>query len=272
MREDGFTFQHLFQQLPIFEAEQAIVVACFKAGLRACEVDRHSNPLAQYPISIVQARMQRPFVFGFGVVEVVRQAQLSIATQQAIVRMALQQIDPLTSNGIPYGLMIMLSFLAKTGALNAVTFDSVMGISDRTETLAWQPTELEWLLQWLVVQPVSPSTQCRWLQSIASQLSTVELGEGLIAFIAQHPQLPEGFKQQVYRALMAEDPIASISVEPQVLQARVYTDEMVLATLITGVPQAIDASASPADLGAQLQPTACLIPLSIRQKAAALQQ
>jgi hypothetical protein len=234
--ERFFDLQQFFQDLAIPQSEHAEVEKCFTKGVVAYY--QHIFGYDKYgknPTEMIAERMYEPYVFGFGAVVGVRSQKLAIATRQAIVKYTFQQVDPTEEYGIPYGLPILLSFLAETKVLDAATFRSVLLMAIATNTYAleeMQRQEMLSLLDWIITQSVMPeSEQIWWLQLLPCQINKPAIGKPFAEHLLQHPQLSDAFKRELCQAWLSDQPTGTAPLAAQVFLTQLSTDESALEAL-----------------------------------------
>lgn len=241
MREEAsFKIQQFFTTLEIPVAEQPIVQHCLVHGL--VNYYRHiygHDKYGSYPEFLLQERLHEPYILGFGVVQVVRHPELALTTQQQVVKYALQQIDPTEEFGIPYGLLVILGFLARSHLLEASTFRAVLliavGCSHHAEFENWEKSDLFSLLEWLLAPgEIDPKEQVWWLQVLATQLMKPHLGVAFTDYILQHPAPSLDWKQEMCRAWLSDRAFGQMPIEVQVLTANLQSDESAFESMLMG--------------------------------------
>ncbi len=151
--------------------------------------------------------LRHPYVFGFGAVEVARDAALDLNTRLAVVRSAITRLRPLEDNGVPHGLPALLSFLAGAGALHRVAFQVVMIAADMAGDLYddWQTDEARVLLDWLIGKSELPDADAMWwLYYLFSHCHKVPTGKAMFQFVLDHPAWPNEVKRDLCLAVLAE--------------------------------------------------------------------
>lgn len=225
-----------FQRFAIPETEHAAVEACLSRGVTAYaqQVLGHS-PREDWPNPFDY--LNQPIVFGFAALEIVRDSTLAIATQQTIVHHTLGLIDPTERGGVPYGLPVFLSFLAKTGSLSAATFRSILLVAESNSQNPfdlWTEDELVALFDWLVTQStLAEEEQVWWIQHLSCYAQSLPLGQRLQTELLDHPALTAGFKRKLCLAWLADSPQGQPPMERQVLQARLH-GETVMEAIFMG--------------------------------------
>jgi tetratricopeptide (TPR) repeat protein len=71
-------------------------------------------------------RMQEPFIFGYGAVEVLKEKSISSASKLKFLPYALEVMQPGLEQGVPYGLVSMLGYAASEGDLSIEEFMMAM--------------------------------------------------------------------------------------------------------------------------------------------------
>lgn len=267
-QSDRFDINQLFETLTIPPDEQEEALKALKEGLTAhYHYTTGDAPIASLSLHLLQT----PFVAGFGVVEAIRSTKLSIDTRKALVKWVLQTIDPTEKSGIPFGLPVMLSFLASVSALSTATFRTVMlaARSDRHNLFdALKAPELVTLLDWLLeTADLSQAEQIWWLQFLACQLDKAHLGDRLTDHVLHHPYPSDAFKRQVCHAWLSQQAMGDRPMAREVLKTRIQIGESAFEAMVLGGPprstHAPDDDVDPLDLS-QLLP---LIPNYMKRRA-----
>lgn len=78
------------------------------------------------PADHIPERMTEPFVFGYGALAVLQHKSIGDETKLKIVQYALAVMEPDAEDGLPYGLITLVGYLAKAGALPLSLFHYAM--------------------------------------------------------------------------------------------------------------------------------------------------
>lgn len=233
--EDRFEFGQFFQALQIPDGDRPEVERCLLMGLRICDRLPDDSPLSAQ-LARLERRGHLLWVYGFGVVEGVRSPSLAIETRQRLVQFALQELDPTEKQGVPYGLPVMLSFLAQTGVLDGATFRSVMLLACAPGYPFSDPLQVDegrGLLDWLVLRSgFAVDEQLWWLQAIAPHLENPDLGIPLADHLLHHPQLSVEFRRSLCQGWLSPTRVGELPLAPEVLQAQLHGDEMILQQVL----------------------------------------
>ena len=230
MQEEGsFSSQQFFLELAIHQAEQAEVEDCLVRGLEFYYRYVYGyDKYGEYPEFLVQERMYEPFIFGFGAVEVVRRSNLSIETRQKVVQYTWRQIRPMEEYGIPYGLPVLLSFLARTEVLEAPLFRSIllMAAVERHHLFdELHKDELLSLLDWMTAQAnLPPGEQLWWVQFLSSYCDKPHLGKPMMEHLLLHPRLATTCKRDLCRAWLSKEPRGKPPAQWIALKAKLQGD------------------------------------------------
>lgn len=149
--------------------------------------------------------MGEPYIFGFGMVEVLRAKRgIKETTKLAICQYTLQTIQPEAEYGVPHGLIVLASYLVETGYLTADIFRAAMQATNllRHWIWPWQIEEALALSNWLVVQETIPDQEkLFWLWHLSMQLNdNYHFGKKLVNHWLEHPDLSNDVKKSWCRA------------------------------------------------------------------------
>lgn len=212
--DDDFGFFDLEEFFAVLEInakkEQKQVETCFARGLEAYynhiygydKYGKHLNWL-------INERMQEPYIFGYGMVEVLRHEKISDATKAKIAHYTLQIINPDLETGIPYGLIVSLSFVAQKGMLPANVFRAVMHLTqiDREWGRGWQMKEAISLSEWLITTDKMPQEEKIWWlwYFVLAFEYNAQTGKKVVDFWLTHPGLSVEERQELCWAWLSKD-------------------------------------------------------------------
>lgn len=219
-----FSFKQLYRELEIPKEEQAEVKACLLAGVSNFRASHRYTRLYTD-----NALLELPYVLGFGALEVIRNSSLSLDTRYKVVGYVIKEANPVIEDGIPHGLMAMLSFLAALGLLNVLLFRSIMAIMDMISNAMfddWQPDEARALVDWIVAKADMPEEERRWwLYYLLSHCRRPDLGKNLFQFCLDHPAWSADAKSQVCRLVLDPHPELNPPAEWRAVKAMLAGDE-----------------------------------------------
>jgi hypothetical protein len=89
-------------------------------------------PLHLITEAFMETKLSSPYIFGYALVAILSNRRLSRLTKIKVCQYALDQMDPLEGEGIPYGLVNMLAFLAREGMLVMPVFGLLLFMLDYT--------------------------------------------------------------------------------------------------------------------------------------------
>jgi len=222
----GFDLKRFYQQLDIPLAEQKLVAFCLERGLKSYYGCVYGDA-KKAPAGGLRARMQQPFVFGFGVVEITRQAALSPETRLKTVGHALEQIDVEAEYGTPHGLPAMLSFLAHADRLEPELFRSVMIAADFEGGLFedWPLEEVLELLNWVLERADLPAAErLWWVWYIALRGEPPALCRSLAETLLAHAALTPAEKCALCRGWLDDEPVGQAPAQWEAMQAMLHGD------------------------------------------------
>jgi hypothetical protein len=228
--DDRFELHQFFNDLTIPVAEQPIVKACLVNGLAAYYQDLYGyDKYGKYPEALLPERMYEPYIMGYGAVEVVRCSNLSVETRLKVVKYTMQQTDPMEEYGTPYGLPVLLHFLAQQNSLDARTFNSVMlvALCDRHRLLnSLTKDELFRLIDWLVLcSEMPPAQQLWWLQTFFSIIETPQHSKAFLERLIDNEQIPVALRRELCQTLLESTASGEPPVEAKILQAQMLGEE-----------------------------------------------
>lgn len=166
-------FSRLFRELGVPRREQATVADCLMFGLARFHEHIYGAP-ARRALETLAGRIQEPYIFGFGAVEVARNETISRATRIGFAERAMQITDVTVEYGIPHGLAILASYLARADALEPDTLRTMLITANFAGFMFddWQVDEVYGLCQWLIDRVDMPKAErlwWLWLISISSE-------------------------------------------------------------------------------------------------------
>lgn len=206
-----FDIDQFFTDLHIEDAkEKKRIRSCFARGLEVYyETIYGYHKYGRKPEFLIPERMGEPYIFGFGMVEVLRaQRGIKETTKLAICQYTLQTIVPEEEYGIPHGLIVLVSYLAQTGYLSADLFRATMQATNLLRNWIW-PWQIEEALQlsdWLISQEAIPSQEkLFWLWHFSMQLDyLVHMGKKLANHWLDHPDLATDLKKELVQGWLDE--------------------------------------------------------------------
>lgn len=225
---DVFDFEKFFKKTGIEAADRKAVAVCFEVGLE--HYHRHLYGYAKYgkrPGFLLEERMWEPYIFGFGAVEAARQDTLSVETRLRIVQYALQSMDVTKEFGVPHGLPVMVSFLARAGRLRSGVFRSAMLAADFAGSMFddWRPDEAQRLFDWVVAEHNMPMPErIWWLWHICVNCEDRQMAGLLADCLLAHRDITAKTKRLICRAWLADTSLGDPPAQWQALQALLSGD------------------------------------------------
>jgi len=225
-RTAGFDLKRFYRNLQIPSAEQALVADCLQRGLKSyygCV----AGPGKKAPAGGLKDRLQQPYVFGFGVVEMLREPALSADTCLKAVAWALEQIDVEAEYGTPHGLPTMLSYLAHHARLEPVLFRSVMIAADFEGALFddWQFEEVHELLNWVLERGGLPHSEALWWAwYITLHCEPPGICRSLAETLMAHAALTPADKRGLCRAWLDDSAVGTPPAQWEAMQAMLRGD------------------------------------------------
>ncbi|HEX6384671.1 MAG TPA: hypothetical protein VF177_08385 [Anaerolineae bacterium] len=95
------------------EKEHETIRRCLGIGLEKYYHDLYGyNKYGKRPEFLIEERMQEPYIFGYGALEVIQHKHISKPTKFKVCQHVLNTMNPDDEYGVPYGLLTLLGFLA----------------------------------------------------------------------------------------------------------------------------------------------------------------
>lgn len=204
------------------------------------------------PANLIPNNMGVPFVFGYGVLAVIDHKQISQDTKVKICQYALATTNPVYKDGLAYGFVTLLGYLAETNELPLTLFQLGMitlefgGVGSFRQSM-WQfGTRREAVLalhDWLIAQPDISDDEKRfwvWRWSLESDFDP-HLAKALANAWLAHPDVPDESKRQLCWAWLQES--KEVGEPPQawqVMKAFLSGNREKLEQLLAGMEGAAD--------------------------------
>ncbi|MEZ4594004.1 MAG: hypothetical protein R3D55_23120 [Chloroflexota bacterium] len=199
-----FDLDQFFADLRIeSDKEQTRIRSCFATGLEVYY--EHIYGYRKYgrkPEHLINQRMGEPYIFGFGMVEALRAKRgIKETSKLAICQYTLQTAVPEEEYGVPHGLIVLASYLAETGYLEANIFRAIMQTTNllRQWVWPWQIEEAIQLSNWLIPQEAIPTQEkLFWLWHFSMQFhEDYHFGKKLVNHWLAHPNLADSIKKEL---------------------------------------------------------------------------
>ena len=226
-RSKGFDLKRFYQQLNIPPAEQPLVAACLERGLKSYYQCVAGIGKGKKAAGGLQDRMQQPYVFGFGVLEMIREPALSVETCLKAVAHALEQIDVEMEYGTPHGLTAMLSYLAAADRLEVPVFRSVMIAADFVGALFddWEFEEAHVLLNWVLERSQLPAAESLWwVWYVTLHCEPPGMCRNLADTLMAHAALTPADKRALCKAWLDDSPAGTPPPQWEAMQAMLRGD------------------------------------------------
>lgn len=214
---EPFDFEEFVTLLQIPRAQHKPLYAALAKAKDAYSETRYmSYSLPLTADAFIYQQMGSPHVFGFGLVNVLKNGRISRLTKIKICQYALDQIDPLESDGIPYGLVNMLAYLAREGMLVMPVFGLLLFTLDYTRrglftSYSWledlsDKAELVDLADWLSqVDEMEEEERLWWFWRLSTMCHEVHHSWGkALATVWAESDVSAATKKQIYRAWLEE--------------------------------------------------------------------
>lgn len=214
---EPFDFEEFVTLLQIpRDQHKPLYAALAKAKESYSETRYMSYSLPLTADAFIYQHMGSPYVFGFGLVHVLKDGRISRLTKIKVCQYALDQMDPLEDDGIPYGLVNMLAYLAREGMLVMPVFGLILFTLDYTRrglftSYNWledltQKSELVDLATWLSqVGEMEEEERLWWFWRISTMCHEVHHSWGkALAAVWAESEVSAATQKQLYRAWLEE--------------------------------------------------------------------
>lgn len=205
------------------------------------------------PADLIPNNMGIPFIFGYGALAVIDHKKISQDTKVKICQYALATPNPIYEDGLPYGLITLLGYLAETGDLPLPLFQLGMinlefgGVGSFRRSIWHFGTRREAvlaLLNWLAIHPEIAADEKLfwvWRWSLESEFDP-HLVKALANAWLAHPGVPNETKQHLCWAWL-RDAKKEVGAPPQawqIMNAFMSGDREKLEQLLAGMEGASD--------------------------------
>ena len=227
-RLETFNLGKFYKQLDIAKHEQEAVTDCLARGLE--HYYQHVYGYDKYgkrPAFLIGERMYEPYIFGFGVVEVVRHDGLSPETRFKIVKHAFKQIDATAEYGTPHGLPVMISFLAGADVLDSPSFRSLMIAADFGGPLFddWELAEVRRLFGWLTAKAgIADDERLWWLWHICVNCESAQMCRSLAEGLLTEAALSAASRRALCEAWLTDSPAGKPPAQWEAMHALLNGD------------------------------------------------
>jgi hypothetical protein len=199
------TFTDLLRDLDLPAAERPALKECFQRAIAARERQGRSLGSPLTPDDMLSV----PYLLGWLAVEAVRHRALSAGTKHHLVNLTLQQVRPLENGGLPYGLPVLVSFMAAQGALDLTTFTALMKAAEIGHGLfdTLHGDEARALSDWLITQPALDDRQrLWWLWFLTTHCGDHRAGQPWADALVADTRLSPDFRQRLCEAWLSPRP------------------------------------------------------------------
>ncbi len=262
-----FDLDQFLYGLEIPTKEHPRIRRALSQGLGQYHYDRYGRyRYGKQPADLIPEYMGIPFIFGYGVLQILDHKQISQDSKIKICQYALGIIDLTLEDGLPFGLPTILGYLAQIGGLPLPVFHFIMlnieyggiGIFRRSIWLyGTQRDAVLALLDWVAAQADIPQEEKLfwvWRWSLQS-----DFDPHLVKAIAQNwlaqPHVPDPYKEELCWAWLQET--AEAGTPPQIwqlMQAYMSGDRPKLEQMLAALGP--DVSELPLDLEEMMPPGA----------------
>ncbi len=249
--EDIFDIEKFFAFLEIPTSEQQLVEKCLAKGLYKYYIDIYGYEKYGSDLTwLIEDRMYEPFIFGYGTAEIIKNKKVRAETKHKIIAYTLGTTSPAEEYGIPYGLDLILHYLAKENLLDTGTFNLIMltlqanphNSFDDMPTAGWID-----LSEWIINCPeISTDETTWWIWQLSTKFErslSFAQGRKVVEFWMNHPQLSSAAKLELCWAWLTDSQeIGSKPITRQLMDAQMVGDVKAVKKLLK------ELGAEPADI------------------------
>lgn len=118
-----FELARFLSEWEIPKKEHASIRRCLSVGLGKYYHDVFGSfKHGKQPDHLIEERMHQPYIFGYGAVEIIGHRRISQTSKLKTCRYLFETMQPDYENGVPYGLITVLGFMAAEGNLPLADF------------------------------------------------------------------------------------------------------------------------------------------------------
>jgi hypothetical protein len=223
---EPLNFRRLYRELAIDKADQPTVTDCLTLGLASFHEHIYGTPVRR-GLEQLASRLNEPYIFGFGAVEVARNPSVSIDTRLKFTEQTMRSFDATAEYGIPHGLPILASFLAQIGVLEPDVMRTLLITADFAGAMFddWQIEEVEMLFSWLVDRVDMPKAErLWWLWQITVNCEDTRMSRHLAQWILDHDEIGIKSKKTLCKAWLNDTAPGEPPPQWEALQALLQGD------------------------------------------------
>ncbi len=209
--EEFFDLPLFLTVLNIPEAEHEAVKRALAAGAGTYYYQHYGHwRYGRRPFFLIPLLMAKAPTFGYGVLAVLADDEISLDSRKKIAYFACQTADPFAPDHMPHGLISFVSFLAQHNGLSVELFRSALlalELADvQDKLMSWSLGEAQSLTAWLVAETAVPDTEKLWWLWYLSAYLPPTLGKRLLPVWLAHPHLPLDLRRELaWGWLMGEE-------------------------------------------------------------------
>lgn len=166
-----FDFDELVEQLQIPDSQRKQLLSTMRRSRHVYNKD-HAFGQELTASAFVKYQLSVPYIFGYALVAVLNNPKISHLTKIKLCQYTLDEMDPKDEDGIPFGLVNMLAFLAREGMLVMPVFGLLLFTLDYAQkgmfgAYNWledlsDKSEMVDLLEWLLQQQEVEEDEMLW--------------------------------------------------------------------------------------------------------------
>lgn len=166
-RLDGFLADGQFP-----ETEHNTIRRCLAVGLEKYYRDVYGyDKHGKQPAYLIDDTLHRPYLFGYGALEIIRHKRLRPASKMAVCDYAVNAMQIDAEEGVPYGILTLLGYMATQEALEyGKLLEAVIGLGfNVSNSFAWpnwlegaKQSEMLALVDWIAASDDIPVDEKLW--------------------------------------------------------------------------------------------------------------
>lgn len=204
-----FEFDPWVEGLEIPRKEHTAIRRCLRRGVGAYSEEYYGRDrFKRQTQDIIDEQLELPFVFGYAATAILEDNKISDETKEKVVEFALLTLQPTMFQGIPYGLLQMLGFLAQNQRL--LLAHLILGLLslEVNSLLIWGSAywtdgvtspSMAALGEWIAASEDLENDEKLWLAwklSVNCE-SAAHLGKAFANAWFDHPGIPDEFKREL---------------------------------------------------------------------------
>ena len=213
----AFELEQFLTDLGFPTKEHAGIRRGLGAGLEKYYYDIYGyHKYGRRPDFLIDERMQEPHIFGYGALEILKNKRVSTASKLKICQYAVENTEPDLENGVPYGLITLLGFMAAEDELPGLYFYKGMlalqfGVSGTFFRPIWMEggtkETLISLVDWLGAnEEIAEEEELWWIWQLGGHSDgKPHLGKPMASHWLARPEVSDELKESLCWAWLLDD-------------------------------------------------------------------